>query len=615
MPALPFSFHALRQATAVACVLASMQGSLHAQQAAAPAPVVVEPEPMTRSALDEPLFYQLVIGELELLSGRAGAAYQIVLDAARKTRDEALFRRTVQIALQARAGTQALEAVQAWRTASPDSREALLYHVQLLVAVNRLAEALEPMRSMLRVAPADERNAVIASLPRLVGASTNKPQAVELLEQALQGVVKAPETRVTAGVALGRAKLAAGDSAGALELAQRALTQEPGSDVAALLALELMGTTPAAEALVTGYLAAQPRNVPMRLMYARVLSVGQRYAEAATVLGDVTRLSPQLAPPWLTLGALHLELKRPKEATAALTQYLQRVQASTPSAEQTAPPAQATELVGDEDDQQESTVSGPDQGRTQAYLLLAQAAEQQRDFKAAEAWLAKITNPQRALDVQSRRATLLAQQGKLKAGRELIRRVPETSTDDARAKLVAEAHLLREMKQWGEASTVLKAASQKFPNDVDLLYEQSMMAEKLNRMDEMERLLRRVIEQKPDHHHAYNALGYSLADRNQRLPEARELIKKALELAPGEPFITDSLGWVEYRLGNRGEALRLLQQAYRSRPDVEIAVHLGEVLWVSGQREEARRVLREARERDASNDVLREAIARLKVDL
>jgi Flp pilus assembly protein TadD len=131
----------------------------------------------------------------------------------------------------------------------------------------------------------------------------------------------------------------------------------------------------------------------------------------------------------------------------------------------------------------------------------------------------------------------------------------------------------------------------------------------------MERLLRKVIALKPDHHHAYNALGYSLAERNQRLPEARDLIKKALDLAPGEPFITDSLGWVEYRLGNRDEALRLLQQAYKSRPDVEIGAHLGEVLWITGQRDEARRVLRESQNRDQGNEVLKETLARLRVDL
>ena len=148
-----------------------------------------------------------------------------------------------------------------------------------------------------------------------------------------------------------------------------------------------------------------------------------------------------------------------------------------------------------------------------------------------------------------------------------------------------------------------------------LLYEQAMMAEKLSRIDEMESVLRKVIEIKPDHQHAYNALGYSLADRSQRLPEAQTLIKKALELSPGDPFITDSLGWVEFRLGNRDEALRLLRQAYASRPDPEIGAHLGEVLWAAGSRDEARRVWREARERDGVNEVLRETLTRLQVKL
>src|SRR5207237_10477049 len=129
-------------------------------------------------------------------------------------------------------------------------------------------------------------------------------------------------------------------------------------------------------------------------------------------------------------------------------------------------------------------------------------------------------NPQRALEVLQRRASLLAHQGKLREARDLIRKAPEKGEEDARAKLLAEVQILRDVKSWSEANNLLGQANRKFPDDVDLLYEQSMMAEKMNRMDEMERLRRRVIELKPDHHHAYNALGYSLAERNVRLPEA-----------------------------------------------------------------------------------------------
>jgi Flp pilus assembly protein TadD len=140
-----------------------------------------------------------------------------------------------------------------------------------------------------------------------------------------------------------------------------------------------------------------------------------------------------------------------------------------------------------------------------------------------------------------------------------------------------------------------------------------MVAEKLDRLDDMERLLRRVIAIQADHGHAHNALGYSLADRGLRLPEARALIERALALMPGDPFITDSLGWVEFRLGNLDEAERHLRRAWSLRPDTEIGAHLGEVLWAQGRRDEARAIWRQAQTRDGGNAVLRETLVRLQV--
>jgi len=316
----------------------------------------------------------------------------------------------------------------------------------------------------------------------------------------------------------------------------------------------------------------------------------------------VTRQQPDLAAPWLTLGALQLELRQTQAAEQSLQHYVQLVQAQ---------PAAAR---GDDSDDGEDQggASAPDQGLTQAWLLLAQAAEQRGDIATAEARLARVDNPQRALEVQTRRASLLARQGRVPQARELVRSTPERNPEDARAKLLAEAQVLREVKLWSEAYAVLEAANQRFPNDADLLYEQAMMAEKIGQLDAMEAQLRRVMALKPDHAHAYNALGYSLADRNLRLNEAKALIERALQLTPGDPFVTDSLGWVEFRLGNRDEALRLLRQAYKARPDAEIGAHLGEVLWAMGQQDEARRIWAEASSRDAGNDVLRETLVRLK---
>ena len=155
----------------------------------------------------------------------------------------------------------------------------------------------------------------------------------------------------------------------------------------------------------------------------------------------------------------------------------------------------------------------------------------------------------------------------------------------------------------------------KTPDDIDLLYEQSLVAEKLGSADEMESLLRRVIQLKPDYHQAYNALGYSLADRNIRLPEARELIRKAVDYAPSDPFIKDSLGWVEFRIGNKTEALRIFEAAYKAKPDAEIAAHFGEVLWSLGQRERAVAIWKEGQLINPENEALVETLKRLQVKL
>jgi tetratricopeptide (TPR) repeat protein len=140
-----------------------------------------------------------------------------------------------------------------------------------------------------------------------------------------------------------------------------------------------------------------------------------------------------------------------------------------------------------------------------------------------------------------------------------------------------------------------------------------MMAEKTNRIDDMERLFRKVIEIKPDHHHAYNALGYSLADRGLRLPEAKQLIEKAVAMAPEDAYIQDSLGWVEFKMGNTAKALEILQSAFGKRPDAEIAAHLGEVLWSNGAREQALKIWREGLLLASDNETLQGTLQRLRV--
>lgn len=569
------------------------------------------------SGLDAELFYQLFVGELAFSRGEPGVAYQVLLEAAKRTKDEALFRRSVEIAARAGAGEEALNAAKAWRQALPKSLGAAQTQAELLLALNRGNEAVEPLKSLIDAVPAGDRNAALASLPRFIPLGINAERsttAATAVDQVLAPWRTQADTRTTALLATARVWALAGDTPKAMTHLRETLVADPRNEGAGFLAVELMGREPAAEALVKQFLETNPNSLPVRLGYARRLTAGQRYPEALTQTQQATARADAPPAAWLMQGALQIELGQPAEAQTALKRYVsmqegEAAPAGTPASDN------AAAAASDDDDGATATAEGRRQELSQAYLMLAQTAEQQKDYAGAQAWLDKLGTSGDGSQALQRRASLLARQGKLAQARELLRRMPESTADEQRLKFMAEAQLLREQQQWKEADSVLKNANQRLPDDPELLYEQAMVVERLGRFDEMEKLLRKVIQLKPDHQHAYNALGYSLADRGVRLEEARQLVVRALELSPGDPFITDSLGWVEYRMGNRDQAVQLLRQAYAHRPDTEIATHLGEVLWANGQQDEARRIFRLARDREANNDVLRETLKRLKVDL
>ena len=227
--------------------------------------VSAQPAPPTPSALDAASFYELMQAELELRNGDPAAAFAKFIDVARRTRDEALFRRSVEVALQARSGDQALAAARAWRQALPESLEAIRFELQILAALNRGAETAEPIRALLARTPAPELPAVIASLPRLAQRSTDKAAMAQQLDEALRPYATAPGTRTAARIASGRGWLQAGDPARALALAEQAQADDPGAPGPALLALEMMATNPGAERLVTRYLEQPAADVGVRL--------------------------------------------------------------------------------------------------------------------------------------------------------------------------------------------------------------------------------------------------------------------------------------------------------------------------------------------------------------
>ncbi|MDE2400382.1 MAG: tetratricopeptide repeat protein [Burkholderiales bacterium] len=560
------------------------------------------------SRMDGALFYQVLVSEIQARSGNPGAAYQIYLELARKHRNPDLFKRAVEIALQARSGDDALAAAKAWRQTLPQSRDAAESVVRIMLAMGRTTDLVDPLRTMIQLSPTPQQPQIIAALPRSLSRLPDRKIAAQIIDDATQPWrVRTPQL-AEAWVASGEGWLSAKDTARALEASRKAEAIQPKSLGVGLLALNLMDSEPQAEDTVRRQLKLTDASPLLRLAYARKLAGAQRMTDSAQQLEILVEAQPNNAGSWLTLAAVRLELRQTDLAEGALKKFIALKEEERAKAAKT--------LVTSESptpEQAQQTLADSDTSLDQGYLLMSQTEEQRGHWQKALDWLQRLENPKDNLLVQSHRARLLARQGKLAEGRAAIRAVPETEPRDALAKYQTEAQLLRDLKQWGEAYKVLSEASERFPQDPDLLYDRAMLAERLHKFDEMEQQLRKAIELKPDNAHAYNALGYSLADRNVRLDEARTLITKALSLRPGDPFITDSLGWLEFRSGHPAEALALLRGAYKERPDAEIAAHLGEVLWAQGERDEARRVWRKAQTLDTNNEALLETLTRLQV--
>lgn len=581
-----------RTATVVLLSLAFGVGAQPAAPIAAESKGTPGTETALNSGLNAPLFYQLLLGELNVMAGEPGTGYSLILDAARKQKDPALYRRAVELALQARSGDAALTAARAWAQEIPGSSEANRFVLQILLALNRVAETAPVLQTLVQASPVIDRNDTINAIPQTYSRVADKSLAATVVREALAPSLKQPFHAAAAWTTIGRMELAQGQEQLALTAAREGHAVDPASPYPALLALELMEQGQAdAETLVRQQLQAASTSTAadsaVALAYARILIDLQRNREARAQLETLTTRQPSQAEPWLLLGSLQTQENALPAATASLQKYMTLAR-----------------QAGDE---------RAARGLTQAYLLMAQIAEKQKDFPAANAWLDRIENADDIMAAQMRRASLLARQGQLPQARALLRGQPERRPEDARLKLVAEAQLLRDFKAYAQAYEVYNEAANRFPDDTDLLYEQAMMAEKAGRLADMERLLRKLIAAKPDYHHAYNALGYSLAERNLRLPEAKQLIEKAVSLAPADAYIQDSLGWVEFRMGNNARALAILQAAYSKRPDPEIAAHLGEVLWVQGQRDQALKIWREGLLLAADNETLLGTLKRLQV--
>jgi tetratricopeptide (TPR) repeat protein len=380
--------------------------------------------------------------------------------------------------------------------------------------------------------------------------------------------------------AVAQAAAVAGDEAASLAAIRQAAALRPDWEMAALFEAQVLQKRSPAEAAkrLGEFVEKYPDAREARLNYARSLVLAKRLPEARQQFELIAAANQGNPDVLYAVGLLAYQLKD----YAAAQNYLQRV-------------------LG-------LKHRDPDQVR----YLLGQAAEEQRQWPQAIKWYESIGAGDHQITARMNIANAIAKQGRLDEARAFLHRVSAEHPNEQAQFIVAEAQILRDAQRAGEAFALLEQALAKQPDQPDILYDLALTAEKLERFDLLEAHLRKLIQVKPDHAHAYNALGYSFADRNTRLAEARKLIEKALELSPDDYFIIDSLGWVLYREGDLKGAARELRRAYGGRPDAEIGAHLGEVLWVLGEKDEAGRIWDESLKAGPDNETLRKTIRRLR---
>ncbi|MCC2974074.1 tetratricopeptide repeat protein [Massilia sp. IC2-476] len=529
---------------------------------------------------------QLLKAEFAFRKGDWQGPYLTMLSLAQQTRDPRLARRAAEMAVTARQADDTLAAVRLWRQLDPTSDEATQYFVGMVVTSDNIADVEPVFVERLQKSPPDKRGVLLFQIQQLLGRAKDKEAASAMLER----VIAPYNGTFEAHIVRAQAALARGDREAAQRAAHAALVAKPDSEIAVLMMAQVLEDDGKAGPMLEAFLKTHPDAREVRAAHARVLVNQKQYAQARAQFETLLKGRPDDAGNLYALGVLASQMNDAQGAEGYFTRFV--------------------EVLG----------RNPEDERdpTRALLILAQIAEERRDYPAALGWLEKIpagTEPQLLFSAQLRRAQLLARQGDLAGGRKLLASLKPAEPAQQAQVAVAESQLLRDAGRALEAYSLMEAAARRFPKNPDLLYDFALLAEKIGRVDVMEKALRDVMVLAPDNHHAYNALGYSLAERNTRLQEAYTLVAKALEMAPGDPFIMDSMGWVQYRLGKLDEAEKYLRDAYALRRDPEIAVHLGEVLFQKGQQAAAQALWREASAKDPQNDTLRSTLARLRQSL
>jgi len=545
-------------------------------------------QPLAKSAADaEPklpdveltgdLLYDILVGEIAGREGRFEVSILSLTRAAEKTRDPRLAERATKAAMYAKKYSIGLKAAKLWVEISPQDMEARESLAAMYLYHNEPVKAELNFEKVIRLAKQrNELGDTYLGIAGLMSQQRNRSAAMEVMKTLAEIYPKNPEGHY----AVAHLALRSGNVEAAEKAVTRALQLRSDWDDAALLKGQILITARGGERVekfYEHYIDWHPKSYRVRLSYARYLVDLRRWEKARDQFKKVVILRPNDKETTYALGLLSLQTGHLEDAD----KRFRRVVELNPHHEQ-------------------------------ARLYLGEVAEKRKRYKEAAAWYGGITTPPHRFEAQLRLGIVMARQGKLDAALAHLNGIKARDEDEIAQRALAEEQVLREAGRFQEAMKMLTSVLKQYPNNKDLLYSRALVAEKLGDLKTQERDLRRILKSDPKNAHALNALGYTLADHTNRHQEALSLIRRALEVRPNDAYILDSMGWVHYRMGNLDEAVRYLRQALEIRSDPEISAHLGEVLWVKGDREGAETVWRRALKTTPDSEPLLTVIKKFK---
>jgi len=535
-----------------------------------------ENKDLPRVELDADTLYKLLLGEIASRRGQVGVAAVLLGRVAEKTRDPRVAERATLAGLYARQFSEAQKSARLWVELRPKSVEARMALAAILLELGRADDARVQFEAILTLASAEQLDHAYMRSVAILARHAKRNAALSIMESLTKQHPRSP----VAQFALAHLAVRSGELDKALAAIDRALALKSDWEEAALFKARILVSQKEmvrAEQFYRTYLAAYPDSAPVRLNYARHLIDMKRWDQAREQFEQVVRANPADPDAVYALGLLSMQTGR----TADADKYLR----------------QAVELRSE---------------NNTARLYLGQLAENRKQYEEAAKWYQSIRHGDSFLEAQARYAVILAKRGQIEQARKYLHKVP-AETDKQRVQLIlAEEQILRDAKRYREAYDLLTRALVKRKANNDLRYARSLTAEKLGLLKVVEADLKDILQRDPKHAHALNALGYTLADRTNRYQEARQYLDRALVIRPDDPFILDSMGWLMYRLGKPDEAIRYLRRALAMRSDAEIAAHLGEVLWVTGRRDEAKEIWDKALRETPDNDALLDVIKKFK---